>query len=362
MGAELTAGIYCLLIRLTRQQKLTYGNRRRTFKAGYYAYVGSAMGGLHGRLTRHLQKDRPGHWHIDHLLNAGVVVDAQLRFSRNKQEECALAQEVANWADAELIQGFGCSDCTCSSHLAFFAKRPRQSLLADDVLAALTQMYDYMQQTYEDHTQRTRSPFHTLVACILSLRTQDPVTDAAAARLFAKFPNPEDYQPNREEQIASLIFPVGMYRRKAANLVRIAGIIQNRYAGVVPKTIAQLTSLPGVGRKTANLVRSFAFRLPAVCVDTHVHRITNRWGLVRTKTPEETEEELRRILPQRFWIVTNPYLVQHGQTICRPMTPKCSQCPLRAGCRYDHLMAENQILKSLPGPPKHPSLNRFART
>ena len=194
------------------------------------------------------------------------------------------------------------------------------------------------------------------MTCILSLRTQDPVTDKAAGRLFAVLRTPQDFADAAPDQIAKLIYPVGMYRQKAKNLIRIARELLDRFNGMTPAEIDALTTLPGGGRKTANLVRSFAFHLPAICVDTHVHRITNRWGLVRTRTPDETEIELRRILPPEYWIETNALLIQHGQQICRPIGPRCDRCSLRGLCRYQDLQAERRLLASLPAAPKHPSL------
>jgi endonuclease-3 len=201
-----------------------------------------------------------------------------------------------------------------------------------------------------------RDPFQTLAACILSLRTQDPVTDAAADRLFAEFATPQALASAAAETVARRIFPVGMYRQKAQTLVAISQQLLERFAGQVPAEIAALLTLPGVGRKTANLVRSFAYGLDAICVDTHVHRISNRWGLVRTATPDETELELRRLLPREFWRELNPRLVRHGQELCRPRRPRCSACFLRGLCRYDELRAAQAVIAAIPGAPPHPSL------
>ena len=185
---------------------------------------------------------------------------------------------------------------------------------------------------YRNYAARGRDPFRQLVSCILSLRTQDPVTDAASERLFTALRTPEEFAVASAEAIAETIYPVGMYNRKGALLVDIAQHVIRDFGGETPSDLDALLSLPGVGRKTANLVRSFAFGLPAICVDTHVHRIANRWGLVRTTTPDDTERELRAILPQEYWIELNPYLVQHGQQICRPVKPRCTERPTPDTC------------------------------
>ncbi len=136
------------------------------------------------------------------------------------------------------------------------------------------------------------------------------------------------------ETIERLIYPVGFYRTKARHLKRLPGVLRERFGGRVPDTVEELTELPGVGRKTANLVVALGFGKPAICVDVHVHRITNRLGLVSTRTPLETEMELRRILPVRYWRTWNSYLVAFGQTRCTPRRPRCDGCPLAVWCAH----------------------------
>jgi endonuclease-3 len=178
----------------------------------------------------------------------------------------------------------------------------------------------------------TRDPFRTLTSCVLSLRTKDAVTAEASRRLFALATSPAELAVLPEEQLAKAIYPVGFYRTKAKALRAIAAQILERFAGRVPDEIDDLLTLPGVGRKTANLVRGQAFGKPAICVDTHVHRITNRWGYVKTKNPTETETALREKLPPRYWIEINDILVAFGQTICNPTSPWCSRCPVERYC------------------------------
>lgn len=358
-----TPGIYLLLIRLKKACRMRYGRRDGTFAAGYYGYVGSAMGGLTGRLQRHLSTATSrGHWHVDALLQAGDVCDIQIRMTSDRADECATAELVKNWPGAGALPGFGCSDCRCQSHLFHFHRRPLQSLLAGMVEADIPRIFDLLRTRYTNHAAFDRDPFQTLIKCILSLRTQDPVTDAAADRLFRELRTPPEFAAADPGTIAKTIFPVGMYRQKARRLTEIATVIMERFDGAVPADIDALLTLPGVGRKTANLVRSFAFHRPAVCVDTHVHRISNRWGLVRTATPDQTEAELRRILPRQYWQEINAFLVQHGQQICRPVRPDCGNCPLQTYCRYDCLVQEAELLAPLYGAPAHPTLKRLART
>ena len=176
-------------------------------------------------------------------------------------------------------------------------------------------------------------PFRVLIACILSLRTQDTTTGPAAARLFAVASTPETMRRLPAARIAKLIYPVGFYRTKARVILGICRDLLERFGGRVPDTIDDLLTLNGVGRKTANLVVTMGFGKPGICVDTHVHRISNRLGYVRTRTPEETEMALRARLPRRFWIGYNDLLVAFGQNVCAPISPKCSTCPVRAICR-----------------------------
>src|SRR5574341_1016572 len=180
---------------------------------------------------------------------------------------------------------------------------------------------------------QTRDPFLVLVACLLSLRTKDATTAAAAGRLFALATTPRVLGALPVRTIERAIYPVSFYRTKARTLKRVCARLQTLFSGVVPDTIDDLVSLPGVGRKTANLVVTLGFGKPGICVDTHVHRITNRWGYVVTRTPDETEHVLRRILPPQYWIEFNDLLVPYGQHRCTPTSPFCSRCGLVRWCR-----------------------------
>jgi endonuclease III len=177
-----------------------------------------------------------------------------------------------------------------------------------------------------------RDPFKILISCILSLRTQDKVTGEASERLFALASDPKTISSLNVSRIEKAIYPVGFYRVKARRIKALGRDITERYSGRVPDTVEELLALKGVGRKTANLVVTLGFRKPGICVDTHVHRITNRWGLVNTKTPHQTEYTLRDVLPQEYWIELNGMLVAFGQGICKPVSPLCSRCRVSDFC------------------------------
>jgi len=182
-----------------------------------------------------------------------------------------------------------------------------------------------------DRTER--DPFRILIACLLSLRTKDETTGPAAERLFSLAHTPDAMLRLTPQQIEKAIFPVGFYRTKARVIRGVCRDLLGWFGGQVPDDLDALLTLKGVGRKTANLVVTMGFDKPGICVDTHVHRVSNRLGFVRTKTPEQTELALREKLPRRHWIELNDLLVTFGQNICQPISPKCSICPVRRPCR-----------------------------
>jgi endonuclease-3 len=177
-----------------------------------------------------------------------------------------------------------------------------------------------------------QTPFRVLIATILSLRTKDTLTAVVAPRLFAVADTPQTMLALSEEELAQLIYPVGFYRNKAKAIQQICVLLLDQFGGHVPNDLDTLLRLPGVGRKTANLVLTAGFGLPGICVDTHVHRITNRWSYVQTKTPDQTEFALRAKLPPEYWLEINGLLVTLGQNICHPTSPRCSVCPVAAWC------------------------------
>ena len=176
--------------------------------------------------------------------------------------------------------------------------------------------------------ESARDPFRILISCLLSLRTKDKTTSEASARLFALAHTPAALLMLSRRKIERSIYPVGFYRTKAKAIHAICRRLLNVYQGKVPQSIDELITLPGVGRKTANLVVTVGYQKPGICVDIHVHRITNRWGYVKTRTPEETEQALRVRLPKRYWITFNDLLVPYGQNLCQPVSPFCSRCKL----------------------------------
>jgi len=179
---------------------------------------------------------------------------------------------------------------------------------------------------------QTGSAFNVLVATILSARTRDETTTKVVRKLFAAVESPADLRRCSVEELETLIFPAGFYRTKARHLKALGDALQRGFDDRVPDTIEQLCTLPGVGRKTANLVVTVAFDKHGICVDIHVHRISNRLGLLQTSTPLETEMELRQILPKRYWKSWNRQLVSFGQTLCTPRHPQCNRCPIAAVC------------------------------
>lgn len=181
-------------------------------------------------------------------------------------------------------------------------------------------------------SEQLQTPFTVLVSCIISLRTRDAVTTSASARLFEKAATAQAVAALSVDEIAELIYPAGFYRVKAGQLQEISRRLLQEYDGVVPDTIEELTKFKGVGRKTANLVVTLGYGKPGICVDIHVHRITNRWGYVQSKNPDATEMILRRKLPPEYWILINDLLVSYGQNRCFPTTPACSLCPLTMFC------------------------------
>ena len=176
-------------------------------------------------------------------------------------------------------------------------------------------------------------PFLVLISCLISLRTKDEVTEAASRRLFAVARTPQQMLNLPLAKIRKLIYPAGFYRTKAQRVHQICQHLLGRFRGRVPETLEELLTLPGVGRKTANLVITLGHKKPGICVDVHVHRISNRLGYVKTRNPFETEMALRKKLPAKYWMEYNALLVGFGQDLCRPLSPWCSRCPVQSYCR-----------------------------
>jgi endonuclease III len=177
-----------------------------------------------------------------------------------------------------------------------------------------------------------KDPFLVLIGCLLSLRTKDETTDKAMERLMIQMNSPQGLLAIPTDELERIIYPVGFYRKKALLIKEVAAVVLDKYSGSVPATLEELLSIRGVGRKTANIVLTEGFGKAGIAVDTHVHRISNRLGIVTTRKPDETEMALRSILPSPYWLVINPLLVTHGRRTCTPLSPFCSRCPVVAIC------------------------------
>ncbi len=206
--------------------------------------------------------------------------------------------------------------------------------------STINTVYNLLRKEFEKHRMpvvelielQTGDPFKVLITTILSARTKDQTTAAAAQRLFSEVTTPGDLDRLSIDAIEKLIYPVGFYHDKARHLKELPGVLRDRFSGTIPQTVEELIALPGVGRKTANLVVAVAFDKPAVCVDIHVHRIFNRLGYLTTATPLATEMELRKHLPVRYWTTFNSYFVSFGQNRCKPVRPECEGCPVGRYC------------------------------
>lgn len=203
----------------------------------------------------------------------------------------------------------------------------------DKIYTVLQNLFNTFRTPIVDLVEvQTNDPFKILITTMLSARTKDETTAKVISFLFQCIEKPQDIDNYSLEEIEEMIYPVGFFRNKAKHLKLLPQVLKNEFNNIIPNEIDDLMKLPGVGRKTANLVRAIAFKKPAICVDTHVHRISNRLGFVRTKTPLETEMALRQKLPEKYWINFNSYLVAFGQNHCTPRNPKCKTCPIFEEC------------------------------
>lgn len=201
----------------------------------------------------------------------------------------------------------------------------------------IVEILDNYYPTHVMEDNYTGNPYKALVSCLLSLRTRDEITFPVAEKLFQSADNPYKMVNLPYERLCEIIHSINYYKTKAENILNISGILIEKYNGEVPSTMEELLAFKGVGRKTANIVISVGFQKPAIAVDSHVHRISNRLGLVSTKNPEETEFELRKKLPEKYWRKWNQLLVLHGRATCKPITPLCNICPIIDCC--------NQVFK-----------------
>lgn len=203
-----------------------------------------------------------------------------------------------------------------------------------DKIVEILQSANQPRSEFVNLMETFHNPYLVLIACILSLRTNDKTTYPATLRMLELAKTPQEMINISEGDLANAIYPVGFYKNKAKQIIELSKTIVEKLNGKVPDTIENLTKFNGVGRKTANLVLAKGFGIPAICVDVHVHRIFNRIGYVNTKTPDETEFALREKLPQKYWLDINTLMVTHGQNVCKPTKPKCDECPIREYCEF----------------------------
>lgn len=203
----------------------------------------------------------------------------------------------------------------------------------DKIITTLKKEVLKLDKTALTKVSEKRDPYQVLISCLISLRTKDAVTYAASKRLFAKAKTPKEMLKLSEKQIQKLIYPCGFYKRKSKTIKEISKTLIDKYNSKVPHKEEDLLSFKGVGRKTMNIVRTFGFKKEGIAVDVHVWRISNRLGLIKAKTPDETEHKLRKLLPKKYWIPYNSLLVTWGQNICKPVSPFCSKCALRKYCK-----------------------------
>lgn len=198
----------------------------------------------------------------------------------------------------------------------------------------IREMYELIKEQSPPHHFEFSDPFWVLITTVLSHRTKDPVTDAASRGLYDKYKDSYGLARANYDDVKSIIAKVGFSNVKAQRVIDISNIINEKYGGKVPSSIEELIKLPGIGRKTANVVLADSFGIPALAVDTHVHRISNRIGLTKTKNPYDTEMELKKIVPEDMWLGFNPTLVEFGKTICKPIGPRCDVCKINSFCDY----------------------------
>lgn len=203
----------------------------------------------------------------------------------------------------------------------------------ENIIRKLREYYKQNNKTLIDRVSTEKDPFKVLISCILSQRSKDEMTEKVSNELFKIVHKPEDLINLENRELEKILYSIGFYKVKARRLKEVSKILIEKYNGSVPDKLNELLKLPGVGRKTANIVITKGFNKNGIAVDTHVHRISNRLGLVRTKRPEETEINLKKAIPEKYWIELNDYLVNFGKNICTPISPKCSICPIEKYCK-----------------------------
>jgi len=333
----LDTGIYLIIGYLPEKTEVITKGNSFVLQKGWYYYAGSALNSLSKRIKRHLSSEKKNHWHIDYLLEHLENTVILPYIVHDNRFEHILAQLLSSYKDISPVANFGAGDCKCYTHLFYSktlsAKFIFKKLFTEQLkITALTlkEMYKGIVTPVEGF----RDPFDILISCVISLRTKDEVTGPAARRLFKVANTPEKLSKLSVTQIEKLIYPAGFYKTKAKNIKKIAEIIHTKYNDLVPDRKDSLMALPNVGIKTANLVLASGFGHNEICVDIHVHRISNRLGWIKTETPEESEKVLKKILPMEYIKEYNSLMVKHGQNICKPRKPHCQNCKLQSICMY----------------------------
>ncbi len=335
MSMVATSGIYLIIATLDSPCTIQTKSSNFELSPGWYFYCGSAMKNLFARVRRHLSTEKKHHWHIDYLLDKAKVAAIAPYIVADNRMEHELAALLSETPEVTGIPGFGAGDCDCDTHLFFSESLHIPGILQRLFARQIEYTVKLLRELYlgiETPVEKFKKPWELLVSCIISLRTKDEVTGPAAARLFREAPGPKELMGLPEEKIEELIFPAGFYKTKARNLKKVAEIIHSKYHDVVPNNKDKLLALPNVGIKTANLVLADGFGRFEICVDTHVHRISNRLGWIRTGKPEESEKALKSLLPKSVIREVNGLMVKHGQNICKPLKTLCSECPIKSLC------------------------------
>ena len=330
-----TPGIYLIIAKLAHSCTIETKGRQFDLPGGWYYYCGSAMNNLSARINRHFATEKKHHWHIDYLLDKAEIIAIAPYIIGDNGLEHELAGLLSEIPGLKGISGFGAGDCNCDTHLFFSDSLCVQGIFKRLFARQMEKTVKILRKRYlgiETPVEKFKKPWELLISCIISLRTKDEVTGPAAARLFREAPGPKELMRLPVEKIEKLIFPAGFYKTKAKNLKKVAEIIHTEYQDEVPDSKDKLMALPNVGIKTANLVLADGFGRFEICVDTHVHRISNRLGWIRTATPEESEKALKRILPKSVIREVNGLMVKHGQNICKPRKTMCGECPIRNLC------------------------------
>ncbi len=328
-------GIYLIIASLDHSCRISTRSLSFSLKPGFYFYCGSAINSLAPRINRHFKREKKRHWHIDFLLDEAEILAIAPYIVADNALEHELAKLLSETDGVSGIPGFGAGDCNCNTHLFYADSLCIEGIFKRLFARQIEKTVKSLRKCYlgiETPVEKFKKPWELLVSCIISLRTRDEVTGPAAARLFNVAPGPKELMALPERKIEKLIFPAGFYKTKARNLKKVAKIIHTKYQDTVPDDKDKLLALPNVGIKTANLVLADGFGHFEICVDTHVHRISNRLGWIRTRTPEESEKKLRPLLPNSVIREVNGLMVKHGQNLCKPMKPLCENCPVRPLC------------------------------